>query len=67
MRSKKAGGILIKFWEAGISVCIKSEGSITPSFFSLKYPGHDLGVWWFLLLLGGGCGCGEGAGCRQSL
>ena len=41
-------------------VLCPQEGSVASSFFSLKYPVHDPGVWW---VSSPGWGCGEGAGC----
>ena len=59
LRSKKGKNKIMVAMDISLYY-VPQEGSVASSFFSLKYPVHDPGVWWFS---SPGWGCGEGAGC----
>ena len=55
IRSKKAGGILTKFWYPGMSVCMRLDRRLPyhPFFLSLKDAEHGPGVGWLFSSSGG--------------
>ena len=54
MRSKKAVGVLTKFWYPGMSVYeVSQKVAVASLFLSLKDSGHNPGVWWLSASPGG--------------